>query len=144
MASSRWCEGCFQSLPLWLRRAHISEVPSLGHLFEAMPAPSHGDRTGWSLGSIAGPTAKARNNPGKTGDRMPGMRVLLLGRLSFKTGLQGLEHRQLVRRNNVSGRAVDTAVKCEHELPGLGGYDHRDGGEFEHRFSSFKLTPLEV
>ena len=72
------------------------------------------------------------------------MRVLLLGRLSFETGLQGLEHRQLVRRNNVSGRAVDSAVTCEHELHDLGGCDHRDGGEIEQRFSSFDLTALEV
>src|SRR5437016_5707023 len=37
-----------------LRRAHISEAPSLNHLFEALPTSSHGDRTWRTLGSVAG------------------------------------------------------------------------------------------
>src|SRR5260370_38587253 len=59
--------------PNGLRRAHISEVPSLGHLFEAIPASSHGDRTRRTLGSVSGPTTEARNDPGEPGDRVARM-----------------------------------------------------------------------
>ena len=102
-------------LPSGLRRTHISEVPSLGHLFEAVPASLHCDRTWWTFGSVTGPAAKARNDPGEPSDRMFGMRVLLLGSLTFETDLQGLEHRQLIRCDNVGGRAIDIAATREHE-----------------------------
>src|ERR1700736_6551588 len=99
--------------PYGLRRAHISEFPTLSHLFEAMPASAHGDRTRWALGSVTGPATEARNNPGEPADRPLGMWIFLLGCFAFETGLQGLEHRQLFRRHHVGGRAIDGAVAGE-------------------------------
>src|SRR6266446_6134039 len=74
----------------------------------------------------------------------PGCGFFLLGSLSFETDLQGLEHRQLIRRDHVGGRAIDGAVTSEHELHDLGCCDHRDGGEIEQRLGGFDLTALEV
>src|SRR5260370_5762615 len=90
--------------PCGLRRAHISEFPTLSHLFEAMPASAHGDRTRWALGSVTGPATEAGNNPGEPADRPLGMRIFLLGCFAFETGLQGLQHRQFVRPHHVGGR----------------------------------------
>ena len=49
------------------------------------------------------------------------MRVLLLGRLALEPGLQGLEHRQLIRCNHIGGRAIDRTVTGKDELHDLGG-----------------------
>src|SRR5882757_3993138 len=97
-------EGDFTS-PLGLRRAHISKSPTLSYLFEAVPAAAHGDRPWWALGGVTGPPAEAGNNPGKPSDRLLGVRIFLLGGLAFEAGVQGIEHRQLFRRDYVGGRA---------------------------------------
>src|SRR6516225_8423927 len=97
-------------LPMWLRRAHVSEPPTLYHVSEAVPASSHGNGTGRTLGSVTCPAAEAGNDPREPGDGELGMRVLLLGRLALEPGLQGLEHRQLIRCNHIGGRAIDRTV----------------------------------
>src|SRR5882757_4457363 len=130
--------------PCGLRRAHISESPTLSHLFEAMPTTAHGDRPRWTLGSVTGPATEPRDNPGEPGDRLPGMRVLLFGGVAFETSLQGLEHRQLFLRDHVGGRAIDGAVSGEDQLHDLGGGDHCDGGELEQGFGRFDLAALDV
>src|ERR1700716_4279071 len=130
--------------PCGLRRAHISESPTLSHLFEAMPTTAHGDRPRWALGSVTGPATEPRDNPGEPGDRLPGMRVLLFGGVAFETILQGLEQRQLFLRDYVGGRAIDGAVSGEDQLHDLGGGDHCDGGELEQGFGRFDLAALDV
>src|SRR4051794_25824209 len=109
-----------------------------------MPAAAHGDRPRWTLGSVTGPATEARDNPGEPGDRLLGMRVLLLGGVAFEASVQGLEHWQLFLRDYVGGRAIDGAVAGEDQLHDLGGGDHRDGGELEQGFGLFDLAALDV
>ena len=75
---------------------------------------------------------------------MLGMWVFLLGRLAFEADPQGLEHRQLVRRDHIGRGAIDRAITGEDELHYLGSCDHRDGGELEQRLGRLDLAALEV
>src|SRR5438045_3128776 len=70
-----------------LRCAHVSELPTEYHLLEAVPTSSHGDGARRPLGSITGPPPKAGNDPGKPGDGVLGVRVLLLDGLAFERDL---------------------------------------------------------
>src|SRR5260221_7559657 len=97
---------------------------------ESLEAVSDGDGSGRSLGGVAVPAAQSSDDPYGPGERLRGMRVLLLEGLALEFFGERREHREMGRCEDADGldglAGFAAGMDALHDLDGG---DQGGGGE---------------
>src|SRR5436309_852965 len=99
---------------------------------------------GTRLAVVAGPAAKACDDPGGEGQGSLGMRIALPLGLAFKLGRDGFEDGLVVRIKGIAQELIGVAVSRLHELLDSDGSNRSSSDEVDHCLRVTDICLLDI